>query len=141
MLGRRPERVCAVERHPSTLGELGDESLARRLRRCVEERSQEAKSEHVPELEHPGAVEERDTGHRSRTYDVAADTRDARPDPVGHHASEERTECQRHLREERGDAGAGRASGRHEHEPSDRDRRDRVPEERDGVCGCEREKR
>jgi hypothetical protein len=108
-------------------------SASRAARGRVEQRADEREREDVPELERAERVQERNGGYRGRAGEIAGDARAPVPDGVGDRTAEESPERKWKRREERRDSRSGDASGRDEDEPRDRNRRDHVAEERDGV--------
>ncbi len=120
------------------LDDVGEQRGACRRSRGVEERADEHERHQLPDLDPDRRVEQRDRRDGCRAREVGDDTRPAESEAVDDDTAEERRKHDREEVEEDDERGERRAPGRRQHVPGDRDLRDGVAGERDGVRGVER---
>ena len=135
------EARAALERHLGPVEQLGQDRLARRLARRVEERSGEDERQQRCERQADRVVEDRHAEDGSAAREVGDDARPPVPEPVDDDAAEGGRDHERKEREEADEPGLGNAPRRLEHEPRDRELRQAVARDRDRVRGEEAEER
>ena len=141
LLDRRPDAARTLHGHPGRLDDVREERRARGGSRRVEQRAEEHERHQLPELDPDRRVQEGDGGDGAGARQVSHDARCTEPETIDDHAAEEPGEHDREEVEEDGEPGEGRAPGRHEDVPGDRELRDRVPGQRDRVGGVQRVER